>query len=160
MKFAGKEFPYYWKIIKIPLAILVGWSLLGLIIAIIDFNLYTTIFSNISGWIITIAIFGFIGYHTKKDFKGENKNAFWAGGLTGIIQGFIGAIIAIIMINLVPDFLAATLSQATASGGADPAIIEKAIKIGLYVGLRTGPLFSGIIGGFISWIGGLISKKA
>ena len=159
MKFAEKDFSYYWKIIKIPLAILVGWSLLGLIIAIINYNLYTSIFSNISGWIITLAVFGFIGYTTTKDHQGANKHGFWAGGLTGAIYGFIGAIFAIIMINLVPDFTAATLAQASASG-ADPATMEQFIKIGLYIGLITGPLFSGVIGAIISWIGGLIGKKA
>lgn len=159
MKFAEKDFSYYWKIIRIPLAILVGWSLLGLIIAIINYNLYTQIFSNISGWILTIAIFGFIGYSTTKDHKGENKHGFWAGGITGVIYGFIGAIIAIIMINLIPDISAAALARASTQG-VDPATMEKFIKIGLYVGLITGPLFSGVIGAIISWIGGLIGKKA
>lgn len=159
MKFAEKDFSYYWKIIKIPFAILVAWSLLGLIIAITNYSLYTTIFSNISGWIITIAVFGFIGYHTTKDHKGEKKHAFWAGGLTGVIYGFIGAIFSIIMINTVPDFTAAALARATAQG-VDTATMENFLKIGAFVGLITGPLFSGVIGAIISWIAGLLGKKA
>jgi len=159
MKFAEKEFKYYWKIIRIPLAILVAWSLIGLIIAVISYSLYSTIFSNISGWILTVAIFGFIGYHTTKDHAGEPKHGFWAGLITGIISGFIGAIIGIIMINLIPDFTSAALAQATTQG-VDAATLEKFIRIGAYFGVITGPLFSGVIGAIISWIGGLIGKKA
>ena len=158
MNFGGKEFDYYWKIIKIPIAILVGWGVIGLIIALISFNLYSSIFSNISGWIITIAVFGFIGYSTTKDHEGTPKLGFFSGLLAGAIYGFIGGIISLIMITFVPEFTAMAVAQAAAKG-ADSATIESFMKIGAYIGLITGPLFSGIIGGAIAWVGSLISNK-
>jgi len=159
MKFAEKEFSYYWKIIRIPLAILVAWSLIGLIIAIVNYTLYTQIFSNISGWIITIAVFGFIGYTTTKDHKGEKKHSFWAGGIAGAISGFITAIISIIRLYLVPEVSVEAIAIGT-SRGIDAATMETSLVISTYAGLILIPLVSGLIGAIISWIGGLIGKKA
>jgi len=78
--------------------------------------------------------------------------------LTGIIAGFIGAVISLIMFYLVPDLKEYTLSQAAAQG-APAASIEPFIAIGMYLGLITGPLVLAILGVIISAIAGLIAKK-
>jgi len=155
MKFANKEIKDYWKIIKIPTLILIAYNVLALIIGFISFELYTSIFSPIPGLVLTIAAFGFIGWHAVKDFKETVKVAAWAGAVSGVISGFVGAIIGIIMFYLVPDIILMAASQA----GADPSQIQGLLAIGIYIGLVTGPLFSGIIGAIISSITGLIAKK-
>jgi len=155
MKFAQKEFKDYWKIIKIPTYILIAWSILGFLISIASFSLYATIFSPIASWILTIAVFGFIGWSTIKDHKETIKIAAWSGALTGIISGFIGAIIGIFMFYLVPEVIQAAIAQA----GANAAAVESFMAIGIFIGLITGPLISAIIGAIIAVIAALIAKK-
>ena len=155
MKFAGKEFKDYWKIIKMPTYVLVAWGILSFIIATISFSLYTTIFSPLAGWILTIAVFGFIGWTAIKDHKQTIKISAWSGALAGAISGFVGAIIGILMFYFVPDILFAAAAQA----GVDPTAIQGFMAIGVYIGLITGPLISGLIGALISVIAALIAKK-
>ena len=155
MKFSGKDFKDYWKIIKIPTYVFIGWSILGLILAIISFDLYGTVFNTASGLIFSIAVFGFVGWTAVKDHKQTIKISAWAGALTGVVSGFVGAIIGILMFYIVPDIIFAAAAQA----GADPSAIQGVMAIGIYIGLITGPLISGLIGALISSIGALIAKK-
>jgi len=155
MKFANKEFAEYWKIIRIPTYILIAWGILSFIISIVSFSLYATIFSPLASWVLTIAVFGFIGWTSIKDHNQTTKIAAWSGALAGIISGFIGAIIGILMFYFVPSVIQAALAQA----GTNAAAVEGFLKIGIYIGLVTGPLFSGIIGAIISIIAALIAKK-
>lgn len=155
MKFSNKEFSDYWKIIKIPTCILIAWGVLGLIISIISFSLYTAIFSSAASWLLTAAVFGFIGWAAIKDHNQTIKIAAWAGALGGAISGFIGAIIGILMYYLVPEFIQAAIAQA----GANAAAIESFMAIGIFIGLITGPLVSAIIGAIISAIAALIAQK-
>jgi len=155
MKFANKPFSDYWKIIKIPTYVLIVWSALAFIASIISYSLYTTIFSPLASWILTIAVFGFIGYTTIKDHKENIKTSAWAGALAGAISGFIGAIFGILMFYIVPEIIYAAAAQA----GVDPSAIQGFMAIGIYIGLITGPLISGLIGAAISAIAALIAKK-
>jgi|TARA_Y100000310_G_C20157405_1_gene567496 hypothetical protein len=155
MKFANKEFAEYWKIIKIPTYVLIAWGILGFIMSIISFQLYMTVFSSSSSLILTIVIFGFIGWTAIKDHNQTVKIAAWSGALTGAITGFIGAIIGIFMFYLVPEIIQLAMAQA----GANAAAVEGFIKIGVYLGLITGPLISAIIGAIIALIAALIAKK-
>ena len=158
MKFGGKEFSDYWAIIKIPTLVLIAWAVLGFIFSIISFSLYQTIFSSVAGWILTIAVFSFIGWTTVKDHKGTVGIAAWGGALSGVIAGFIGAIIAILMFYFVPAFSQLAIAQATAQG-ADVAMVRNFMAIGIFIGLITGPLINGLVGAAISAIAGLIAKK-
>ncbi len=155
MKFGKKDFSEHWKIIKIPTLILIAWSVLGFLVSMFSFTLYTTIFSVSASWLLMIVMFAFIGWSAVKDHKGTVKTGAWAGALSGVISGFIGAIIGILMFYLVPDLVQFAISQA----GANAAAIESFLAIGVYIGLVTGPLFSGIIGAIISSIAALIAKK-
>ena len=157
MKFGGKEFSDYWKIIKIPTYVLIGWSIIGFIISIISFSLYLSIFSSSSGWFLLIGVFGFIGWMTIKDHKGTVKIAAWGGALSGAISGFIGAIIGILMFYFVPAILDYTIVQA--QGAMDAASLQGLMETMIYVGLITGPLISGIIGAAIAAVAALIAKK-
>ncbi len=154
IKFANKEFKEYWNTIKMPAYVLIAWSILALIISMISFSIYVTIFSPIASWLLTIVIFGFIGWTAVKDHNQSIKTAAWSGALTGIISGFVGAIIGILMFYLVPQVIQAAIAQA-----GNSAAIEDFMKIGIYIGLITGPLFSGLIGAALSAISALIAKK-
>jgi len=158
VKFAEKEFDYYWKIIKIPLFVIIGWSVLGFIISLISFQTYQSIFSSISGILLGILVFGFIGWTTIKDHKGEIKHAAWAGALAGIIAGFVGGIIGVIMFYAVPQIASASIQQAVAKG-APHNVAENMIRIGAMIGIIVGPIMNGVIGTIIAAITGLIAKK-
>ena len=155
MKFANKEFKDYWKIIKLPVYIIVGWSVLSFIMSIISYDLYSNIFSSGAGFVLMLAIFGFIGWTAVKDYKGTVKIGAWSGALAGAITGFVGAIISILMFYIVPDVILAAAAQA----GADPSQIQGFMAIGIYIGLVTGPLFSGLIGALLSTIAAFIATK-
>lgn len=159
MKFGEKEFFYYWKIIKIPTYVLIAWSVLGLILGIVSFSLYASIFSPAVGYILMIAVFGFIGWMTIKDYKGTVKIAAWAGALAGAITGFIGAIIGILMFYFVPEVINYAIMQAAQQPGVDMAAVQSFMEMGIYIGLITGPLVSGLIGAGIAAIAALIAKK-
>ena len=159
MKFAGKDFFDYWKIIKIPTYVLVGWSVLGFIVAIVSFTLYTTIFSSSASWLLMIAVFGFIGWTAIKDHKQTTKIAAWSGALAGAISGLVGAVLGILMFYFVPAVMQYTIAQAAQQPGVDVAAIQGFMKIGVYIGLITGPLFSALIGAAISAVAALIAKK-
>lgn len=155
---AKSKLKEYWEIMKIPVYILVGWSVLGLIVAAISFDLYATIFSQAAEIIITIAAFGFVGYTAVKDHKKTAGEAFKIGAMAGIITGFAGGVISIIMSFAAPEIIEFAIQTAVSSGAARGQV-EGLIKIGIYIGVITGPIVNGIIGGLLSLIGGLIGKK-
>jgi hypothetical protein len=158
MKFAGKDFGFYWKIIRWPLAIMVAWMLLGFFISLYSFSIYQTWFGGMAGYAVSLAIFIVIGYLAVTDNKSTVKEAAWAGALAGIITGFVSAILGILMAVLVPGMFDASIQQAV-KAGADPELVKKMINIMTYVGLVTGPLFSGLIGAGISALSGVICRK-
>ncbi|MBW2990064.1 hypothetical protein KY358_07155 [Candidatus Woesearchaeota archaeon] len=155
MIFAQKEFSYYWKIIRVPLFILVAWSILGLIISLFSFSLYSSIFSPLAGWLLILSIFGFIGWTTIKDYGQKAKVAAWAGALAGAIFGFIGSLVSILMFHLVPEVVQSAIAQA----GENAAAVEGFIAIGIYLSAITVPVIYAIVGAMISAMAALIAKK-
>jgi hypothetical protein len=158
MKFAEKDFNWYWGVIKIPLAILVGWSVAALIIANVSYSLYKSIFSGIAGLIFGIAVYGFIGWTTVKDHSGTIKQGSWAGALTGLIGGFAGAIIGFLLISMVPGVVEDAVAQGVQRGAPADAV-RQSVQIGMYIAFISGPLFGAVIGAIISAVGALIAKK-
>lgn len=162
MKFGEKDFSFYWKIIKWPLIILTLWNIASLIASIISFQTYQNIFSSSANLIISIALFGIVGYLTVKDYKGGIKNSAWAGATLGVIAGFIGGIIGVLIVILVPAVMTTTVNLAIASAkgaAVDRTMIENVIRITTYLGIIISPVIYGLIGAFISAIGGLTGKK-
>ena len=158
MKFAEKDISYYWKIFKIPLLILLSWSIVGFIISLSSYQTYKSIFSGIVGLVVSVALYGITGYLAVADHKATIKQSAWSGALLGITAGFIGGIIGILMFNLVPEFVADTVRDAVAQG-AQAELTKNIMKISTYIGPITGPIFGGLIGALIAAIGGFISKK-
>jgi len=158
MEFAKKDFSYYWIIIRLPLLALVLWSILSVIIARFAIQWHSSIFGTWQSMIIQLIVFGFIGYTIIAEHKGEVRHSAWGGAITGVIVGFIGAILALIAFYFVPQMYEAGIQQAVAQG-APEATVRSFMKLGLYIGFVTGPLFSGLIGAGISAIAGVITKK-
>ena len=155
MKFADKDFSFYWKFIKVPTYILIGWSVLGFVFAVTSFSLYRTMFPAAVSWILVTSVFVFIGWTSVRGQKQKIRIAAWAGALSGIISGFIGAIIGIAMFYTMPD----VLMQQIASTGMDATMAQSVMRIGVYIGLVTGPATNAVIGATLSAIAGLVAKK-
>jgi len=158
IEFAKKDFSYYWNIIKIPLFVLIGWSVLAVIVAKMSTYWHQSIFGTWQGLVVQLIVFGFIGYTIIAEHKGSVKQSAWAGAITGVIAGFVGAILAVIMFYLVPQIYELSINQAVAQG-APAELVRNIIRIGLYTGFITGPLFAGLIGAAISAISGVVTKK-
>jgi hypothetical protein len=158
MEFAKKEFSYYWKIIMFPLFLLIGWSILGIIIASFSVEWYFSIFGQWQGLVIQVMAFGFIGYCIVAEHKGEVRHSAWGGAITGALLGLVGAILSLIAYYFIPQIIQASLSQAAQQGISMDQLMEFA-KIGLYAGFITGPLFGGLIGAGISAIAGAIANR-
>ena len=158
MKFGGKDFKDYWKIIKIPTLVLVAWAIVGFIVAVVSFSTYMSIFTPLVGWLLLIVVFGFIGWITIDDFKGTIGMAAWGGALSGAISGLVGAVIGILMFYFVPAIIEVAVSQAV-SQGASAEMVESFMSIGVYIGVVTGPLVSGVIGAVISALSALVAKN-
>lgn len=158
MKFAGKNFSFYWGIIKIPVAILVLWSIVGFIAAKFYYATYKSTFSGSAGLIISVLVFAFVGMCTARDCKGTVKQAAWAGALTGIIAGFVGAIVGWLTITFVPQLVEDAVAMAVQSKASE-AIVRSFITLSTYLGFITGPLFDGLIGAGVAALSAFIACK-
>ena len=160
MKIAGKDFGFYWKIIEFPFYLLLLWVVASFVVSFVNFSLYLSIFSGYSGWIVSIAVFGIVGWVAVKDHKAKVSESAWCGAVLGVIIGFIGAVLGIVMAYAVPGLVDFSL-QAALSQGAQVSrdMISTMVIIGSFVGLVTGPLFNGLIGAGIAALSGFIAKK-
>ncbi|MBU0979783.1 MAG: hypothetical protein KJ709_03180 [Nanoarchaeota archaeon] len=158
MKLGSKDFSWYWKIIKIPVLLLVLWSVLAIIIAKISIYWFNSIFSTWSGLFVQVVIFSLIGIFVIKDHKGSLGNAAWAGASAGVIAGFLGGILGIIMMFVVPEIFESAIQQAIAQGMSED-VMRQGVTIWTYAGVITGPIVTGIFGTIISTLAGLITKK-
>ena len=158
IEFAKKNFSYYFKVIRFPLLFLILWSIVSVVVAKYAIQMHSSIFGTWQGLVVQLIVFGFIGYCIVAEHKGDVKQSAWAGAITGVITGFIGAILALVAYYLVPQFYEVSISQAV-SAGASADMVTGFIRIGLYIGFITGPLFSGLIGAGISAVSGLVTKK-
>jgi len=158
IKFANKSFSYYWKCIKIPIYILLGWYLAAIITAKVSMDLYISIFSGWGGALLVFLLFGFSGYMIVADHKGKPKNAAWTGALVGIIGGFAGALVGILMVFIAPEMIEFAVKSAVAQGAPED-LVRTMMGIMSYVQLIVSPLINGLLGALFGWIGGLIAKK-
>lgn len=143
----------YWEFMEFPLIILIVWTLIAALTPIQDY-INKTLFTLIS-WSVTIFIFGYIGKNSSKE--GESVSAK-IGAYVGVISGFVGAVVSVILFYTSPDVLLGIIEAASQSG-ADIETVKTFSKIGIFFGLIISPIFSGAIGALISWIGALIFKK-
>ena len=158
MKFAKKDFSYYWNCIKFPVFILLAWYIAAMIFAMISLDLYMSIFSGWAGTILLLLLYAFSGYMIVADHKGSVKNAAWAGALVGMIGGLAGALLGIIMLYLAPHIIDVAIRQAVTQGAPED-LTRTMISIMSFVQIVISPAINGLIGALFGWIGGLIGKR-
>lgn len=151
---------YFWNIVKIPVFVLIAWSLIGLITQIVSFSTYMQIFGNpIVGWIVSITFFAFIGWSAVTDHKANPVQAGLAGLTGGVIVGFVAAVLSLIAMQIFPQLFDNAMKLAIAKGApADSA--KNIMMIGMYFALILAPIIQGAVGFVLSWLTGLITKSA
>ncbi|MBW2991603.1 hypothetical protein KY345_00105 [Candidatus Woesearchaeota archaeon] len=160
MKFADKEFRFYWNIIEFPFYLLLLWTLTSFVISYISFSLYLAIFSWYSNLMVSVVVFGIVGWSAVKDHKASNKECAWSGALLGVIIGLVGAVTGIIMVYTVPAIIDFAVQNALNQGAqVSRDMIESMTRIGSFIGLVTGPLVNGVVGAVMAVVSGLIARK-
>ena len=134
MQFDGKDFSWYWEIIKIPTFVLLAWVVLGFIVANFSYEIYIMVFGSLASLILQLGVFGFIGWMAVKDFKGTLKQSAICGALTGAITGFIGGIIGVLTVLSVPEVVGQAIEQAV-TVGAPAETVRQFVVIGSYIGI-------------------------
>lgn len=151
-----RDFNYVWDLIDSSVIILVVYSLLELIFSVsiyIDKIFPVAIFSII----LSIFAFSLIGYEGRKK-KEEAKYVARFGAYAGLIVGFVSAIIGIVTFYFYPEKIALALQKARESG-ADMAVVQSMMKIGIYINIVLLPAINAGIGALIAWISFLIFRK-
>ena len=156
MKIGGKDFKFYWNIIEFPFYLLLVWTLGAFIISMFSFSLYLSIFSWYSGLIVSLALFGIVGWSAVKDHKATIKESAWAGAVLGAMIGVVSAVVSILIVYLVPAFIDYSLQQALNSGAqVSRDMLITISKVSSFISLITAPLINGLIGAAIAAVAGL-----
>lgn len=169
MKFANKEFAFYWKVIRWPVLILAAWNIIGFIVSLTAFDSYMDIFgSALVGWGVPIIVYLVAGYLARSELKATGGESAWAGGLTGFLVGLVGLVLMVIMVsnasymqNMAELSMQKAMEAAAGSGAELPSMemMTSIMRISMVVGGIIGPFISGLIGALFAWLGGLIDKK-
>ena len=99
MALAGKELGEYFAIIKLPLMIAIGISLLGFILGLIPIlGWLGAILLGLAGLLIGIALAAWVGWTTVKSHDGTMVNSLIAGVMLGVLGGIAGGLISFVRI--------------------------------------------------------------
>ncbi|MBN1156319.1 hypothetical protein JXA85_01780 [Candidatus Woesearchaeota archaeon] len=155
-----KAFSDYWKVIRIPFFVLFGWSFAALVVELISFDTYVSIFGSWSGLILSVAVFAFLGYTAVKDYGFGQKETAKAGALCGAFAGIAGAILGIVAMFVAPQLMDYALSAAMERAPTvDPDMMASMIKIQTYLGVIIAPIINAGIGALLAWITSLVVKR-
>ena len=159
MLFAEKPVSYYWDYFKLPFYILLAWSVIGAILAFINFTTYQSIFTPLIGVIVQVLLFGFAGFTLYEEAKDANLGlATWSGALMGVFMGFIGAIISLVLMFTLPAMTDVIVQQAAAKGVTLTASQIDMMKYLSFTSLISAPIVSGLFGAVCGLAGGAVAK--
>lgn len=160
----GRPLEWYWPGIQWPVIIAGGWSILGLVFALVSWQLYIDIFTFPAlGTVIAFGSFLLAGYVLFMQRKAKAKEATWGGALVGIITGLIGLVVFFVMMSqtqLLSWTLQEAMAKVAASGqAADPDMLRNMMKLTMTIGAVLGPVINGLFGALFGWFGYLLAKK-
>lgn len=158
MQFNGKGFKWYWKIIRIPVFVLVSWIALGFITATFSYSTYAAVFGGFAPLILEVGVFSFIGWMAVKDFKGSLRQSAIAGALAGAIAGLVSSITGILTLLAVPEIIEKAVEEAAASGIPQETVRQFIVLMG-YFGIIIGPVIGAALGALIALIAGFVAKR-
>lgn len=158
---AKSGFGLYWDIIEVPVYILAGISLVGLLLQLVGGSAVAKYVGYLD-WLLTIGVFASIGYYVAARRKMGAGFAAKSAALAGLISGLFAAVLSVVSYYLFPSLFSEAIQNAVAQG-APREIVEMGVKIGVYAGLLIGPVVNaGIgagIGALAAWLTRISSSK-
>jgi len=148
----------FWPVIRIPIFILVGWSLLSVIAAKISMDIYLTVFGSSVNLVVGILVYLFVGYNLVAEHKQEPFASVKAGVWTGVFSGFGIAILGIVSVFFVPEIFTQAINTAVATGASKESVMNL-LRLGAYLSLLIQPIIGAVSGAVFSGITGWATKK-
>jgi len=148
----------FWPVIRIPVFILIGWSLLGVIAAKVSMDIYLTVFGNSVNLVVGILVYLFVGYNLVAEHEQETSASVKAGVWTGVFYGFGIAILGIVSVFFVPEIFTQAINTAVAAGASRESAMNL-LRLGAYLSLLIQPIIGAISGAVFSGVAGWATKK-
>jgi hypothetical protein len=139
-----KGFKYCWDVVEIPVYVLIAATIAAVLIQAYGGEVLNRYLKWLS-WVVSIAVFSYIGYSVAEKRKLAVRVAAKAGAYAGAISGFFSAIIGILSYYMYPEIYAKSIEMAV-SQGANPEMIASITQIALYAMLILSPLITALIG--------------
>lgn len=152
---AGKTFADYWKVIQLPVIVLIGWAVLQTAGAVASPMLYGAL--GTIGMLIGLLAFLYIGWTGFKTHKFDLAQSAVAGAIAAAISGIVSFILSIIVFAAIGSTLvgAAGLMGYGAPAALTGGILMTAFVIGGIVSLIVGA----IVGAILAAIGAIAAQN-
>ncbi|MEM0475877.1 MAG: hypothetical protein QW343_03730 [Candidatus Norongarragalinales archaeon] len=151
---AGKTLGEYWSVVKLPVLVVVAWSIIQMLAAFISPGLYAGYgfmaggMLGLLGSLIGLVAFLYIGWSAIKTHGYELMHAAVAGGVAGVITGIVAFILSIVTFFGVGSAVVAAAAAAGMGYGAAAGMFTVgAIVIGGITGLIVGAIVGAILAG-------------
>jgi hypothetical protein len=151
----GKTFADYWTVVKLPVIVLIVWSIIQSA-AMIGAPLMGWALGTI-GLLITLVAFLYIGWTGIKTYKLDLAQSAVAGAIAAVISGIVSLIITIIVAATVGG---AALGAASMMGfGAPAAAVGGFVMSALIIAGIIGLIVGAIIGAILAAIGAIAAQN-
>jgi len=152
---AGKTFADYWKVIQLPVIVLVVWSVIQTLGGTVTPMMYWAL--GLIGMLIGLAAFLYIGWNGFKTFKLDVTQSAVAGAIAGVITGIVSLILTIIVIAA---FGSITLRAASMMGlGIPTAMAGGVLMTAVIIGGIVGLVIGAIVGAILAAIGAIVAQN-
>jgi hypothetical protein len=145
-----KGFKYCWDIVEISVYILISMSILAVLIQVYGGEVLNKYLMWL-GWVVSVAVFSYIGYFVAEKRKESVRVAAKAGAYAGAISGFFSAVIGIVSFYAFPTIKTKLMEQAIAQG-ANLEMVASMTEIALYAMLVISPLITALVGAALAAI--------
>lgn len=159
-----KGLGFYFEIIKIPLIVMIVWSL-AVLIASLNLPQQLTIIVSLVSWLVIILIYGWTGFMTtRKVTDGEGGFGARAGAMLGVVSGFILALVSIVIFFGFPavfnPLIERTMKTVEEAGQTiSKEMLVTGMQISTAAGIIVNPLLYGLVGALFSGVAALIFRK-
>jgi hypothetical protein len=159
-----KGLGFYIGVIKIPLVIMIVWSLTVMIVVLMLPQQQAMIVSLVS-WLGIILIDGWTGFLvTRKVTDGEGGVGARSGAVLGVISGLVLALVGIILFFGFPAIFTPMIEKSMQTvEDMGQSITKEQMLLGMQIGYISGiiinPLLYGLAGALFSGVAALIFRK-
>ncbi len=156
---AGKTFADYWKVIQLPVIVLVVWAVIQTAVQMA---------APMMGWgvgaigmLISLIALLYVGWSGVKNYKLDLAQSAVAGALTAVIAGVVALILAVLAFAAVGTAVAGAAGMmGYGAGYGVPAAAMGGFVIGaLIIGRIFGLIVGAIVGAILAAIGAVVAQN-